>query len=36
MQNTKLRYAARDLVRENAELFKEFLSEGNEEKIKKC
>ena len=33
-QKTEL--SARDLVRENAELFKEFLSEGNEEKLKKA
>lgn len=26
--------SARDLVRENADLFKEFLNEGNEKKLK--
>ena len=31
-QKTEL--SARDLVRENAELFKEFLNEGNEKKLK--
>jgi len=33
-QKTEL--SAKDLVRENAELFKEFLNEGNEEKLKKA
>jgi len=32
----KTEMSAKDIVRENAELFKEFLSEGNEEKLKKA
>jgi hypothetical protein len=32
----KTEMSAKDIVRENAELFKEFLNEGNEEKLKKA
>ena len=36
MMKTKTEISAKDLIRENAELFKELLGEANKEDIKKA